>query len=63
MSSSTSIEEPNNQDLYEHYKFTADNGQSPLRVDKLLMNFSFAETKWSWSKFNISIILIKVLQL
>ena len=24
--------------LYEHYAFTADNGQQPLRVDKFLMN-------------------------
>jgi len=39
MSSFTSKEEPNNQDLYEHYKFTADKGQAPLRVDKFLMNF------------------------
>ena len=26
-------------DLYEHYKFTASEGQEPLRVDKFLMNF------------------------
>lgn len=26
-------------DLYEHYKFTASAGQEPLRVDKFLMNF------------------------
>lgn len=26
-------------DLYEHYKFTAAAGQEPLRVDKFLMNF------------------------
>ncbi|MRI63117.1 RluA family pseudouridine synthase [Ornithobacterium rhinotracheale] len=26
-------------ELYEHYKFTADKGQQPLRVDKFLMNF------------------------
>ncbi len=26
-------------DLYEHYKFTASTGQEPLRVDKFLMNF------------------------
>jgi len=25
--------------LYEHYKFVADKGQAPLRVDKFLMNF------------------------
>ena len=24
--------------LYEHYSFTADSGQQPLRVDKFLMN-------------------------
>ena len=24
---------------YEHYKFIADSGQSPLRVDKFLLNF------------------------
>jgi len=28
-----------NQELFEHYKFVADKGQSPLRVDKYLMNF------------------------
>ncbi|MFU2094587.1 RluA family pseudouridine synthase [Ornithobacterium rhinotracheale] len=26
-------------ELYEHYRFTADKGQQPLRVDKFLMNF------------------------
>ena len=26
-------------DLYEHYSFTANDGQEPLRVDKFLMNF------------------------
>ena len=25
--------------LFEHYKFVADKGQEPLRVDKFLMNF------------------------
>ena len=28
-----------NEDLYEHHKFTAAEGQVPLRVDKFLMNF------------------------
>ena len=28
-----------NDELYEHYKFTASIGQVPLRVDKFLMNF------------------------
>jgi len=28
-----------NDDLYEHYRFTAGDGQVPLRVDKFLMNF------------------------
>jgi 23S rRNA pseudouridine1911/1915/1917 synthase len=28
-----------NDDLYEHHKFIADEGQKPLRVDKFLMNF------------------------
>tara|TARA_B110000263_G_C15252701_1_gene484932 strand:+ start:68 stop:1081 length:1014 start_codon:yes stop_codon:yes gene_type:complete len=28
-----------NKGLFEHYKFVADKGQSPLRVDKFLMNF------------------------
>lgn len=27
-----------NDDLYEHYRFKADKGQNPLRVDKYLMN-------------------------
>ncbi len=33
------IEEINNDELYEHFKFTAAEGQEPLRVDKFLMNF------------------------
>jgi 23S rRNA pseudouridine1911/1915/1917 synthase len=28
-----------NEDLYEHHRFTASEGQEPLRVDKFLMNF------------------------
>ena len=28
-----------NDELYEHYRFTASEGQEPLRVDKFLMNF------------------------
>ncbi len=28
-----------NEELYEHYRFTATDGQIPLRVDKFLMNF------------------------
>lgn len=28
-----------NDELFEHYHFTADKGQKPLRVDKFLMNF------------------------
>lgn len=31
-------EETGNDDLYEHFRFVADKGQSPLRVDKYLMN-------------------------
>jgi 23S rRNA pseudouridine1911/1915/1917 synthase len=36
----TISETPNegNDDLYEHFRFVADKGQSPLRVDKYLMN-------------------------
>ena len=33
---STDIE---NEELYEHFRFTASEGQEPLRVDKFLMNF------------------------
>lgn len=33
------LEEINNDELYEHYNFTASEGQEPLRVDKFLMNF------------------------
>ena len=32
-------QELENDELYEHYKFIAGNGQEPLRVDKFLMNF------------------------
>ena len=28
-----------NKELFEHYKFEADKGQEPLRIDKFLMNF------------------------
>lgn len=31
-------EDAGNDDLYEHFRFVADKGQSPLRVDKYLMN-------------------------
>src|SRR5690554_5559772 len=31
-------ENAGNDDLYEHYRFKADKGQNPLRVDKYLMN-------------------------
>ena len=31
-------EENEEKELFEHYKFTADPGQNPLRVDKFLMN-------------------------
>jgi len=31
--------EEENGDLYEHYSFTAEKGQQPLRIDKYLMNF------------------------
>ncbi|CAI8290956.1 MAG: Ribosomal large subunit pseudouridine synthase D [Polaribacter sp. SA4-10] len=32
-------QEIENEDLYEHHKFTASVGQEPFRVDKFLMNF------------------------
>lgn len=32
-------EEEGDDELYEHYSFTASKGQEPLRVDKFLMNF------------------------
>ena len=32
-------QEIENEDLYEHHKFIASEGQEPLRVDKFLMNF------------------------
>ena len=31
--------QPEDDDLYEHYAFTAEKGQQPLRIDKYLMNF------------------------
>lgn len=30
---------PDENDLYEHHAFTVDKGQTPLRIDKYLMNF------------------------
>tara|TARA_R110000868_G_scaffold3388_9_gene21922 strand:+ start:2298 stop:3341 length:1044 start_codon:yes stop_codon:yes gene_type:complete len=32
------LPEEENDDLYEHYSFTVEKGQSPLRIDKYLMN-------------------------
>jgi len=31
--------------LYEHYSFTAEKGQQPLRIDKYLMNFIEGATR------------------
>lgn len=39
MSKKEEFEREQNDDLYEHYHFKADKGQSPLRIDKYLMNF------------------------
>lgn len=33
------LEEQNDDELYEHHAFTAEKGQTPLRIDKYLMNF------------------------
>lgn len=33
------LEDDNDDELYEHYAFTAEKGQQPLRIDKYLMNF------------------------
>jgi 23S rRNA pseudouridine1911/1915/1917 synthase len=33
------LEELEQEEFYEHYKYTATQGQEPLRVDKFLMNF------------------------
>lgn len=30
---------PDEDNLYEHHAFTVDSGQTPLRIDKYLMNF------------------------
>ncbi len=38
MNSKENSEEDGNDDLFEHYRFKADKGQNPLRVDKYLMN-------------------------
>ncbi len=34
----SNVPEDDNDDLYEHHSFTVDKGQSPLRIDKYLMN-------------------------
>ncbi|MCH3882513.1 MULTISPECIES: RluA family pseudouridine synthase [Tenacibaculum] len=44
MQENTSSEIENN-DLFEHYNFTAAEGQEPLRVDKFLMNFIESATR------------------
>lgn len=36
---SSHLESDSSEDLYEHYAFTVDKGQQPLRIDKYLMNF------------------------
>jgi 23S rRNA pseudouridine1911/1915/1917 synthase len=38
MTEETNLQEEESQELYEHYRFVADKGQRPLRVDKYLMN-------------------------
>jgi 23S rRNA pseudouridine1911/1915/1917 synthase len=38
-------EQLDNEELYEHYRFTASEGQIPLRVDKFLMNFIVNATR------------------
>ncbi|MCX7547623.1 RluA family pseudouridine synthase [Xanthomarina sp. F1114] len=38
-------EQESDDELYEHYSFTADKGQQPLRIDKYLMNFIVNATR------------------
>ena len=33
------ILDENDDEFYEHYSFNVEKGQSPLRIDKYLMNF------------------------
>ena len=33
-------EEIEQEELYEHFRYVAHDGQEPLRVDKFLMNFT-----------------------
>ena len=33
------VQEIEREELYEHFKYVAHEGQEPLRVDKFLMNF------------------------
>lgn len=37
MAAHSQQEDPEEDELFEHYSFTADTGQKPLRVDKFLM--------------------------
>ncbi len=39
MTDETNSIDDTDDELYEHYAFTADKGQTPLRIDKYLMNF------------------------
>ncbi|NND53149.1 MAG: RluA family pseudouridine synthase, partial [Flavobacteriaceae bacterium] len=39
MTSESDLNTQDDNDLYEHYAFTVDKGQQPLRIDKYLMNF------------------------
>lgn len=39
MNNNDAFQDDTNDELYEHYSFTAEKGQAPLRVDKFLMNF------------------------
>ncbi len=39
MSTTNDAFDPNDDELYEHHAFVVDKGQSPLRIDKYLMNF------------------------
>ena len=39
MSAENFLVDDNDDELYEHYAFTVEKGQNPLRIDKYLINF------------------------
>ena len=53
-------EENEEDELYEHYRFNADKGQQPLRVDKFLMNYIKNNdfSSFGWYRIIVGLLII-----